>query len=124
KVLRSGHRAAAMAPPPRRHARVASHRNSERHSPARATHTGTVGTTKDHMLATAHSSTLVGLEAYPVQVEVDIARGLPTFDLVGLPETSVKESRVRVRSALDQVGFPLPPKRVTINLAPADVRKY
>src|SRR5689334_1078626 len=49
---------------------------------------------------------------------------MPAFDLVGLPETSVKESRVRVRSALDQVGFPLPMKRVTINLAPADVRKY
>lgn len=76
------------------------------------------------MLATAHSSTLVGLEAFPVQVEVDIARGLPAFDLVGLPETSVKESRVRVRSALDQLGFPFPQRRVTVNLAPADVRKY
>jgi magnesium chelatase family protein len=76
------------------------------------------------MLATAHSSTLVGLEAYPVHVEVDIARGLPAFDLVGLPEASVKESRVRVRSALDQLGFPFPSKRVTVNLAPADVRKY
>lgn len=76
------------------------------------------------MLATAHSSTIVGLEAYPVQVEVDIARGMPAFDLVGLPETSVKESRVRVRSALDQLGFPFPARRVTVNLAPADVRKY
>ena len=76
------------------------------------------------MLATAHSSTLVGLEAYPVHVEVDIARGMPAFDLVGLPEASVKESRVRVRSALDQMGFPFPTKRVTVNLAPADVRKY
>jgi magnesium chelatase family protein len=76
------------------------------------------------MLATAHSTTLVGLEAHPVQVEVDVARGLPAFDLVGLPETSVKESRVRVRSALDQMGFPFPLRRVTVNLAPADVRKY
>ncbi len=76
------------------------------------------------MLATAHSSTLVGLEAYPVHVEVEIARGMPAFDLVGLPEASVKESRVRVRSALDQLGFPFPAKRVTVNLAPADVRKY
>jgi magnesium chelatase family protein len=76
------------------------------------------------MLATAHSSTLVGLEAYPVHVEVDISRGMPAFDLVGLPEASVKESRVRVRSALDQIGFPFPVKRVTVNLAPADVRKY
>jgi magnesium chelatase family protein len=76
------------------------------------------------MLAMAHASTLVGLEALPVQVEVDIARGLPTFDLVGLPEASVRESRMRVRSALEQVGFPLPTRRVTVNLAPADVRKY
>src|SRR5262249_30204393 len=75
------------------------------------------------MLATAHCTTLVGLEAFPVQVEVDIARGLPAFDLVGLPETSVKESRVRVRSALDQMGFPFPVRRVTVTLAPADVRK-
>jgi magnesium chelatase family protein len=76
------------------------------------------------MLAMAHASTLVGLEALPVQVEVDIARGLPAFDLVGLPEASVRESRMRVRSALEQVGFPLPTRRVTVNLAPADVRKY
>jgi magnesium chelatase family protein len=75
------------------------------------------------MLAMAHASTLVGLEALPVQVEVDIARGLPAFDLVGLPEASVRESRMRVRSALEQVGFPLPTRRVTVNLAPADVRK-
>jgi magnesium chelatase family protein len=76
------------------------------------------------MLAMAHASTLVGLEALPVQVEVDIARGLPAFDLVGLPEASVRESRMRVRSALEQVGFPLPTRRVTVNLAPADVRKH
>jgi magnesium chelatase family protein len=76
------------------------------------------------MLAMAHASTLVGLQALPVQVEVDIARGLPAFDLVGLPEASVRESRMRVRSALEQVGLPLPTRRVTVNLAPADVRKY
>jgi magnesium chelatase family protein len=75
------------------------------------------------MLATAHASTLIGLEAQSVQVEVDIARGLPAFDLVGLPEASVRESRMRVRSALEGVGFPLPARRVTVNLAPADVRK-
>lgn len=75
------------------------------------------------MLATAHASTLIGLEAQTVQVEVDIARGLPAFDLVGLPEASVRESRMRVRSALEGVGFPLPVKRVTVNLAPADVKK-
>ncbi|MDP3277851.1 MAG: YifB family Mg chelatase-like AAA ATPase [Deltaproteobacteria bacterium] len=76
------------------------------------------------MLAATHASTLVGLEAHPVQVEVDIARGLPAFDLVGLPEASVRESRMRVRSALEQVGFLIPTRRVTVNLAPADLRKY
>lgn len=76
------------------------------------------------MLATAHASSLVGLEAMAVQVEVDIARGLPAFDLVGLPEASVRESRVRVRSAIDQSGLPFPLRRVTVNLAPADLRKY
>ena len=75
------------------------------------------------MLATTHASTLVGLEAHPVHVEVDIARGLPTFDLVGLAEASVRESRTRVRAALEQQGYPFPLRRVTVNLAPADLRK-
>ncbi len=75
------------------------------------------------MLATTHASTLVGLDAHPVQVEVDVARGLPSFDLVGLAEASVRESRTRVRAALEQSGFPFPLRRVTVNLAPADLRK-
>ncbi len=75
------------------------------------------------MLATTHASTLIGLEAHPVQVEVDVARGLPAFDLVGLAEAAVKESRTRVRAALEQSGFPFPLRRVTVNLAPADLRK-
>lgn len=73
--------------------------------------------------ATTHASTLIGLETHPVQVEVDIARGLPAFDLVGLAETAVRESRTRVRAALEQSGFSFPQRRVTVNLAPADVRK-
>jgi len=76
------------------------------------------------MLAICHSSTIVGLEAFEVEVEVDIARGLPAFDLVGLPEAAVKESRVRVRSAIEHMGFAFPMRRVTVNLAPADVRKF
>lgn len=76
------------------------------------------------MLATTHASTLIGLDVHPVQVEVDIARGLPAFDLVGLAEAAVRESRTRVRAAIEQAGFPFPTaRRVTVNLAPADVKK-
>ena len=75
------------------------------------------------MLATTQSSTLIGLDAFAVQVEVDIARGLPAFDLVGLAEAAVRESRTRVRAAIEQSGYAFPLRRVTVNLAPADVRK-
>lgn len=75
------------------------------------------------MLATTQSSTLVGLDAFPVQVEVDITRAMPTFDLVGLAEAAVRESRTRVRAAIEQSGYPFPIRRVTVNLAPADLRK-
>ena len=75
------------------------------------------------MLATAHSATLVGLDAHLVRVEVEVARGVPSFELVGLAEASVRESRVRVKSALAQIGVDLSEYRVVVNLAPADVRK-
>lgn len=75
------------------------------------------------MLATTNASTLVGLDTHPVHVEVDIARGLPAFDLVGLAEVAVRESRTRVRAALEQSGYAFPVRRVTVNLAPADVKK-
>jgi magnesium chelatase family protein len=75
------------------------------------------------MLATALSATLVGLEAHPVRVEVEATRGPPFFELVGLAEASVRESRVRVKSALAQVGVDIAECRVVVNLAPADVRK-
>lgn len=76
------------------------------------------------MLAKTLSATLVGIEAHVVEVEVDIAsRGLPHFSIVGLPDTAVKESRDRVRAALKNVGFQFPLKPVTINLAPADLKK-
>jgi magnesium chelatase family protein len=75
------------------------------------------------MLATALSATLIGLEAHPVRVEVQAMRGPPFFELVGLAEASVRESRVRVKSALAQVGVDIAECRVIVNLAPADVRK-
>jgi magnesium chelatase family protein len=64
-----------------------------------------------------------GVEAYPVHVEVDVSFGLPQFSMVGLPDATVRESRDRVRSAIKNSGFEFPPHRITVNLAPADVRK-
>ena len=75
------------------------------------------------MLASIRSAALVGIDAYDVVVEVDAAPGLPQWTLVGLPLGAVKESRERVGAALVNSGFKLPPRRITINLAPADVRK-
>ncbi len=75
------------------------------------------------MLATAHAACLVGIEANPVQVEVRLAEGLPGFDIVGLPERGVKESRIRVRAALSSIGFAFPPRRLVLNLAPGDLPK-
>jgi len=66
---------------------------------------------------------LYGIKGYPVTVEVDVANGLPMFDIVGLPDASVKESRERVRSALRNSGFEMPNARITVNLAPADIKK-
>ncbi len=75
------------------------------------------------MLAIAQSAVLVGISSFPVRVEVQAARGIPTFELVGLAETAVRESRVRVKSALAGVGVDISECRVTVNLAPADVKK-
>ena len=72
-------------------------------------------------LAVAHSRALRGLTAPAVRVEVHLANGLPLFNIVGLPETSVRESRERVRAALLQCGFEFPHRRITVNLAPADL---
>jgi magnesium chelatase family protein len=69
------------------------------------------------------TAAVFGIEAAPVQVEVDVSFGLPSFTMVGLPDASVRESRDRVRSAIRNSGFDFPPHRVTVNLAPADVRK-
>lgn len=75
------------------------------------------------MLARIRAAAVLGIEAYPVDVEVDIANGLPSFSTVGLPQGAVKESRERVAAALSNAGLPYPLKRITVNLAPADVRK-
>ena len=75
------------------------------------------------MLAQVTSGALIGIDAYPVEVEVDIAQGLPQFSTVGLPEGAVKESKDRVKSAIKNSGYEFPARRITINLAPADIRK-
>src|SRR5262245_60522891 len=76
------------------------------------------------MLALVKSSTLVGIDAVPIDVECVVTPGqLPQLNIVGLPTTAVKEGAVRVRSALKAVGLDVPLKKVTVNLAPADLRK-
>lgn len=75
------------------------------------------------MLSRLRSAAVFGVEAYPVQIEVDVSFGLPSFTMVGLPDTTVRESRDRVRLAIRNSGFEFPPHRITVNLAPADVRK-
>src|SRR4051794_23618985 len=75
------------------------------------------------MLACLRTAALFGVDATPVQVEVDVSFGLPAFTMVGLPDASVRESRDRVRSAIRNSGFEFPVHKITINLAPADVPK-
>src|SRR5260221_10870099 len=75
------------------------------------------------MLATLRTAAVFGVEACPVHVEVDVSFGLPKFTMVGLPDASVRESRDRVRSAIRNSGFAFPSHKITVNLAPADVRK-
>jgi magnesium chelatase family protein len=75
------------------------------------------------VLACVRTAAVFGIEACPVHVEVDVSFGLPCFAMVGLPDASVRESRDRVRSAIRNSGFEFPPHRITVNLAPSDVRK-
>ena len=74
-------------------------------------------------LARVRSGALRGIDGIPIDVEVDIGSGLPAFNIVGLPDASVQEARERVRSAIRNAGFEFPLRRITVNLAPADVRK-
>jgi magnesium chelatase family protein len=69
------------------------------------------------------SSTVIGIDSYPVDVEVDISPGLPQFSMVGLPDTAVKESKDRIKAAIKNSGYRFPRNHVTVNLAPADIKK-
>jgi magnesium chelatase family protein len=75
------------------------------------------------MIAEISSGAVVGIDGYGVSVEIDITRGLPTFTIVGMPDAAVRESRERVGAALRNNGFRIPGSRITVNLAPADIRK-
>lgn len=75
------------------------------------------------MLATAKSGSVIGIKAFSIKVEVDVSPGLPCFNIVGLPEGAVRESRERVRSAIKNCGYPFPARKITVNLAPADIKK-
>jgi len=75
------------------------------------------------MLASVASATLLGLEGRVIRVEVDVAPGLPGFTIVGLADAALQEARERVRGAIRNAGFVFPPRRITVNLAPADLRK-
>ena len=75
------------------------------------------------MLASVNSHGLNGIGGFPVRVEADLSGGLPAFETVGLPDAAVKESKERVRAAIKNSGFTFPTSRITVNLAPADLRK-
>ena len=75
------------------------------------------------MLARVYSYGFVGISGYPVIVEIDVSTGLPVIDVVGLPDAAVKESKERVRLAIKNSGYKYPDVRITVNLAPADIKK-
>ncbi|MFZ5899014.1 MAG: YifB family Mg chelatase-like AAA ATPase [Bacillota bacterium] len=75
------------------------------------------------MLAIVHSIALIGLEGYVLRVEVDVAGGLPAWEIVGLPDTAVREAKDRVKAAIRNAGFDFPSRKITVNLAPADIKK-
>ena len=75
------------------------------------------------MLAYSKSGVVIGVRAFPVDIEVDVSPGLPAFNMVGLPEGAVRESRERVKAAIKNSGYPFPTQKITVNLAPADIKK-
>lgn len=75
------------------------------------------------MLSIVKSMSLLGLDGYLVDIQVDIAAGIPSWDIVGLPDTSVKEAKERVRTAIKNSGFEFPSRKIVVNLAPADIKK-
>ena len=76
-----------------------------------------------NMFASVLSAAILGVEVHPIQVEADVSNGLPSFIMVGFPSAQVKEAQDRVRTAFKNNGYYFPPKRITVNLAPADMRK-
>ena len=75
------------------------------------------------MIVKVTSSTLIGVDSYPVEVEIDVSSGLPQFSTVGLPDAVVRESKDRIKAAVKNSGYRFPPTHVTVNLAPADIKK-
>jgi magnesium chelatase family protein len=75
------------------------------------------------MISKTYTCTLLGIDALMVEVEVDLSSGLPAFATVGLPDSVVKESKERVKTALQNSGYPFPAERITVNLAPAHLKK-
>lgn len=75
------------------------------------------------MVGCVHSAAVLGVDGYPLRVEVDVSNGLPAFEIVGLPDAAVREARERVRSAIRNSGYEFPNRRITVNLSPARVRK-
>ena len=73
------------------------------------------------MIAVVKAATVLGVDGFIVDVEVDLSRGLPGFEIVGLPDVAVRESRQRVRAALKNQGFGFPLQRLTVNLAPGEI---
>ena len=76
-----------------------------------------------HSFAKIYSCGIIGINSYPVEIEIDISGGLPNFILVGLPDTAINESRERVRSAIKSSSLEFPSKKIVVNLAPADTKK-
>ncbi len=75
------------------------------------------------MLSIVKSMSLVGLEGYLLNIEVDVSAGIPCWDIVGLPDVSVKESRERVRTAIKNSGYDMQSRKIVVNLSPADIKK-
>ncbi len=76
------------------------------------------------MFSVLNSLGIIGMDAFLVEVEMDISKGMPSFDIIGLPDTAIKESRDRVRSAIKNCGYEFPVNKIIVNLAPADIKKY
>ena len=75
------------------------------------------------MLSRLSAATLIGIDAVRVDVETNVSGGIPSFTVVGLPDNAIRESRERILTAIKNSGFDMPPKKVTVNLAPADIKK-